>query len=53
MIKNERLRIYPASQEQMEKYIASEKDEDLRIPVQAEIEAHRADFLKEYKFGFR
>ena len=30
MIKNERLRIYPASQEQMEKYIASEKDEDLR-----------------------
>ena len=30
MIKNEWLRIYHASQEQMEKYIASEKDEDLR-----------------------
>ena len=30
MIKNERIRIYPASQEQMERYIASEKDEDLR-----------------------
>ena len=30
MMENERIRIYPASQEQMEKYIASEKDEDLR-----------------------
>ena len=30
MIKNERIKTYPASQEQMEKYIASEKDEDLR-----------------------
>ena len=30
MIKNERIRIYPASQEQMEKYIASETDEELK-----------------------
>ena len=30
MIKNERIRIYPASQEQMEKSIASEMDEDLK-----------------------
>ena len=30
MIKNERIMIYPASQEQMEKYIASEKDEELK-----------------------
>ena len=31
MIKNERIRIYPASQEQMEKYIDSETDEELRL----------------------
>ena len=30
MIKNERIRIYPASQEQMEKFIASETDEELK-----------------------
>ncbi|MCR4851605.1 MAG: GNAT family N-acetyltransferase [Lachnospiraceae bacterium] len=30
MIKNERIRIYPTSQEQMEKYIDSETDEDLK-----------------------
>ena len=30
MIKNERIKIYPASQEQMEKYIASEMDEELK-----------------------
>ncbi len=30
MIKNERIRIYPASQEQMEKYIDSETNEELR-----------------------
>ena len=30
MIKNERIKIYPASQEQMEKYIASETDEELK-----------------------
>ena len=30
MIKNERIRIYPASQEQMEKYIDSKTDEELR-----------------------
>ena len=30
MIGNERIRIYPASQEQMEKQIASEKDEELK-----------------------
>ncbi len=30
MIKNERIRIYPASQEQMEDYIASETDAELK-----------------------
>ena len=30
MIKNEQIRIYPASQEQMEKYIDSEADEELK-----------------------
>ena len=30
MIENERIRIYPASQEQMEKHIASETDEELK-----------------------
>ena len=30
MIKNERIRIYPASQEQMEKCIDSETDEELK-----------------------
>ena len=30
MIKNERIKTYPASQEQMEKYIASETDEELK-----------------------
>ena len=30
MIKNEQIRIYPASQEQMEKYIDSETDEELK-----------------------
>ncbi len=30
MIKNERIKTYPASQEQMEKYIASEMDEELK-----------------------
>lgn len=30
MIKNERIKIYPATQEQMEKHIASETDEDLK-----------------------
>ena len=30
MIKNERIKIYPASQEQMEKHIASETDEELK-----------------------
>ena len=34
MIKNERIRIYPASQEQMEKCIDSETDEELnQIPI--------------------
>ena len=30
MMENERIRIYPASQEQMEKFIASETDEELK-----------------------
>lgn len=30
MIKNERIKIYPATQEQMEKHIASETDEGLK-----------------------
>lgn len=30
MIKNERIKIYFATQEQMEKHIASETDEDLK-----------------------
>ena len=30
MIENERIKIYPASQEQMKKYIVSEMDEELK-----------------------
>ena len=30
MMENERIRIYPASQEQMEKFIASETDKELK-----------------------
>ncbi len=41
MIKNERIMIYPASQEQMEKYIASEKDEELKKAYSEMLEGSR------------
>ena len=30
MIENERIRLYPAGQEQMERFISAEKDEELK-----------------------